>query len=159
MSPAEFFYRIGNILSDLKHNKLTKYYLELKFHVRASRDQNRLLTKHYLCWRDETWSNVKFFRIKNAIEITCCDYSSRYLRVIHLKKKRRKKNISVKNDKFFKKSKYCIGSIIFNDRIFIKHWKHRFSTMHWLILKNFRCTVMLDAYNGKRLSKHRAKAY
>lgn len=115
MSPAEFFYRIGNILSDLKHNKLTKHYLELKFY--AQEHQNRLLTKHYLCCRDETWRNIKFFQIKNTIEITRCDFLSRYLRMIHMKKKKkgRKKNISVKNDKFFKKSKYCIGSIMFND--------------------------------------------
>lgn len=48
MSPAEFFYRIGNILSDLKHNKLTKYYRIEILYARASRDQNRLLTKRYL---------------------------------------------------------------------------------------------------------------
>lgn len=46
MSPAEFFYRIGNILSDLKHNKLTKHYLELKFY--AQEHQNRLLKRNII---------------------------------------------------------------------------------------------------------------
>lgn len=32
-------------------------------------------------------------------------------------KKKGKENIFVKNDKFLKKSKYCIGSIMFNGRI------------------------------------------
>lgn len=61
----------------------------------------------------------KIFRIKDAIEITRCEYFSRYLRMIYVKKKKkgRKKNTSVKNGKFFKKSKYCIDSIKFNDRI------------------------------------------